>query len=361
MSNYELYSHQRSDKIKWVIAFTLIIVLIIGVFGSYVHLFGYFDKANEDKPTTEDSTSISSDEGSIRLTSLEAYSTEVNAIGETTVSKKITATVLPVDAPNKAIDWAITWCVPIEGKQVTEYLTVTPDSDGALSATITAHKAFPNATAYVTATTRVGGFTAQCLVTYDGKPETMTLVCNGETYTTTGTLYATAGNQYSMSINLDNTLHSVGSKYKEFEIVSVTGNGKFTLTKQYIVNGSVSSTADVVFDLEQGYYNYTDEVLGESKTLTISPNEFLTATLSGNTLNLNVIKSESSYSTQYPRTGYYFKYKGTYTDPRSGGVPDNCRWEIYLKETVSGKELLLYVDIESTVTSVSLNNTYIAI
>ena len=129
------------------------------------------------------------------------------------------------------------------------------------------------------------------------------------------------------------------------------------MTKQYIVNGSVSSTSEVVFNLEEGTYKYKDEVLGNDLTLTIKPEDFFTASVSGNKLTIKAIKSESSYSNGYPRTGYRFTYKGTYTDPRSGGVPDNCIWYVLVRDKVSGEESLLQIDIQSTVTSISLSDT----
>ena len=57
---------------------------------------------------------------------------------------------------------------------------------------------------------------------------------------TDGTVNLTAGTTNEITLNLKNTLGAVGSKYGDFEIVKVKGQGRFTLTKQYIVNGSVS-------------------------------------------------------------------------------------------------------------------------
>ena len=43
MSNNEFYTHKRSDTIKWIIAFTLIAVLLAGMIGAWVVLW-------DDKP-----------------------------------------------------------------------------------------------------------------------------------------------------------------------------------------------------------------------------------------------------------------------------------------------------------------------
>ena len=42
MENYELKRHQKSDVIKWIIAFALIFVLLAGLIGTWVVLFGLY-------------------------------------------------------------------------------------------------------------------------------------------------------------------------------------------------------------------------------------------------------------------------------------------------------------------------------
>ena len=353
---------EKTNKIKWIAVFTALILLFVGVIFSPVIAIGNkpveAKVADSIKSAVEPTETPVSDENiaPVALKMSKSFTTyAVN--GQQTVSKKITATVMPVDAPDKSVDWSIKWCTPIEGKDISEYLTLTPESDGALTATITALKGFEGGSAYVTATTRVGGFTATCLIMYDGKPESLSFIHNGKEITNTGTVNLTAGTTNEITLNLKNTLGAVGSKYGNFEIVKVKGQGRFTLTKQYIVNGSVSSTSEVVFNLEEGVYKYKDEVLGTDLTLTIKPEEFFTASVNGNKLTIKAIKSESSYATPYPRTGYRFTYKGTYTDPRAGGKPDNCIWYVLVRDKVSGEESLLHIDIQSTVTSISLSDT----
>lgn len=353
---------EKTNKIKWIAVFTALILLFAGVIFSPVIAIGNkpveAKVADSIKSAVEPTETPVSDENiaPVALKMSKSFTTYA-ANGQQTVSKKITATVMPVDAPDKSVDWSIKWCTPIEGKDISEYLTLTPESDGALTATITALKGFEGGSAYVTATTRVGGFTATCLIMYDGKPESLSFIHNGKEITNTGTVNLTAGTTNEITLNLKNTLGAVGSKYGDFEIVKVKGQGRFTLTKQYIVNGSVSSTSEVVFNLEEGTYKYKDEVLGNDLTLTIKPEDFFTASISGNKLTIKAIKSESSYATPYPRTGYRFTYKGTYTDPRAGGKPDNCIWYVAVRDKVSGEESLLQIDIQSTVTSISLSDT----
>ena len=156
---------EKTNKIKWIAVFTAIVLLFAGVISSLAIAIGNkpveAKVANDTKAAIEPTEKPVSDENiaPVALKMSKSFTTYA-ANGQQTVSKVITATVMPVDAPDKSVDWKIEWCTPIEGKDISEYLTLTPESDGALSATITALKGFEGASAYVTATTRVGGFSA---------------------------------------------------------------------------------------------------------------------------------------------------------------------------------------------------------
>ncbi len=61
-------------------------------------------------------------------------------------SVMLTATIKPDNADNKAVDWSVAFVDPSSewatGKTVTDYVTVTPSSDGALTATVNCLQAF---------------------------------------------------------------------------------------------------------------------------------------------------------------------------------------------------------------------------
>ena len=61
-------------------------------------------------------------------------------------AQRLTATITPANATNKEVDWTIAWVNPssswASGKTVTDYVTVTPTSDGALTANVECLQAF---------------------------------------------------------------------------------------------------------------------------------------------------------------------------------------------------------------------------
>ena len=287
-----------------------------------------------------------------------------------TVSKTLTATVLPEDAPDKSVDWDVAWGVPLEGEPaVTDYVTVTPQSDGSNVATVTAHQGFEGATIYVTVTTRVGGFSATCFVTYDGAPTQFSFVYGDDEITlpsAAAPLKLSAGQTHSVELKLDNVLGAVGSKYGDFEIEDIQMLGRFNAKRQYIVNAAVKHEDEIVINLESPTFKELEysgnSAIVEGDTITIDPSAFIDASIDGDVLKLTVKKSETSYKypSSFPRTGTYVTYASPYVDPRSDGTPDNCVMVIIVKEKISGISRYLYVDPISTVTGISVSDSSIS-
>lgn len=385
MSN--LNQHVKSDKVKWIvtgIALVLILAILGGVVAAVVtetNPKDWFEKPVEEQPETPDEETPLPDEDvsenetpapsvDSTISNSEhivlARSAAVTAAETNTVSVELTATVLPEDAPDKSVDWTVDWTVPVsEGAVLSDYVSVTPASDGSNVATVTFYQGFDGGSITVTATTRVGEFSATCLFLYEGAPERLGFEMNGVEYDSNDQIEVTAGQSYSVNLKLDNTLGQVGSKYGTFEIVEFRMQGRFNAIKKFIVNGSVSKSENVVIDLANPTFTcYGNTGGNDGITVTIDPSEFLDVSIDGDVLKITAKKNEASckYPDIYPRTGTQLLYDSPYVDPRfPGGVPDNCRWIVFVRDIVSGKEAMLYVDIVSTVTSISMSETVVYI
>ena len=85
----------------------------------------------------------------------------------------LTATITPSNAGDKGVDWSVNWndssAAWVSGKSVTDYITVTLPTDGALTATVTCKKAFGEKI-IVTATSRENRkYYAECMCDYSKK------------------------------------------------------------------------------------------------------------------------------------------------------------------------------------------------
>lgn len=196
------------SKVKQVvggIAVALALILAGGVCGGLLqHHYNW----GAEKPPVEDSTGgeekpensgggeVSTEAGvshGIKLAAVKLASSEYDEYGVSPLAETaytLTATITPADAANKAVDWTIafknassTWAT---GKTVTEYATVTPSSDGALTAVVENVAAFGEQIV-VKATSRDNTDAyATCTVEYLQRTTGYTLTLDGKTYSTTG-------------------------------------------------------------------------------------------------------------------------------------------------------------------------------
>ena len=148
-----------------------------------------------------------------------------DSVGEQkTVSKKIQAIIEPSTAKDVTVDWSVEWGEKQNGA-VTDYLTVTPDSDGSLSATVTCKQPFTGEIVVV-CVTRQGGYVATCTVTYAGQPTE--IIITGDTQETDGAYRFGIGNTYEYAVEMSNPFGGVGEKFNNVT-VSVTGVGQVIL------------------------------------------------------------------------------------------------------------------------------------
>ena len=179
MANNELHRHKKSDAIKWVAIFVIVILLALVVFALFAKVYnaacwlkrdygedgicarcGLVKPIDEDKPTDDDEQNadvgggMEMDEEKVIQNGIALLSTDIPRalFGEYDIApiaetaKQLTATITPADAENKVVDWSVAWkngsSTWAKGKTVTDYVTVTPTSDGALTANVACLKAF---------------------------------------------------------------------------------------------------------------------------------------------------------------------------------------------------------------------------
>lgn len=190
------------SKVKQVvggIACALALILVGGVCGGLLqHHYNW----GAEKPPVEDTTGgeekpgdstgggeVSTEAGvshGIKLAAVKLASSEYEAYGvsaQAETAYTLTATITPADAANKKVDWTIafknassTWA---SGKTVTEYATVTPSADGALTAVVENVAAFGEQI-IVKATSRDNAEAfATCTVEYLQRTTGYTLVLDG--------------------------------------------------------------------------------------------------------------------------------------------------------------------------------------
>lgn len=181
MSNYN--DNSWSDKFSWiitVIAMVLVAILSIGL------LCALFIQPQEDEPdktkqteqaAVNEQAAVIDGEGNA-MVSGKTYAMPQRMVFSATAAEAVTAsdgitltaTVSPETADNKAVDWAASFVNPssswASGKTVTDYVTVTPTSDGALTANVNCLKAFGEQIK-VTVTSRVNPEAkAECTLDY---------------------------------------------------------------------------------------------------------------------------------------------------------------------------------------------------
>lgn len=387
MSNNELYEHKRSDTVKWVLtlfAFILVGVMLAGI------ILGWFDK-KEEPPAEEEQTEQAAvmdgegnamDEDTIypmpekMSFSAAAFAQPLAQFGEpsgTTVTSpqsvdvRIEAYVYPESAANKAVDFSVAWGnAPTHGsEQVSNYLTVTPDSDGSTTATVSCKKSFGDDTIIITVTTREGGYTATCTVSFTGIASGIEITSSTATKKSTsarGEYYELGTSKtYTFNIGLTNAFNDAAGN---LSVTEIGGEGNM-----YFGNGSYN---------DGGYINFTDMV---QKSIGEFADDFITsATISGNTLTVKTGSKilENYYSSYGPDEYfitdiYYDRYvvemnddwsikdsSDTFRNQNAKSNAQNigsCYFYVTVKDSISGLTETVRLWLVSSVSGVSLSQT----
>ena len=199
-----------------------------------------------------------------------------------TLKQTLTATIRPATTANKEVDWTVAWADSTGAGDVSDYITVTPDSDGSTNATVTCYQPFTG-DIVITVITRDGGFTARCVCNYVGKPTSLTIEPTGATVTSDSdwnikVAEVKSGNTYHFDLLPSNVFGSVGDTFTPSYTVSIQVHGGITTPqKNYDSSGAVTGTVNGTVDLtvadlmeSQGYcYAYFPKTGGLHTFLTV--------------------------------------------------------------------------------------------
>ena len=177
----------KSNKIVTAVLAILLVIVIAGaaaLVGVLSNGFKDWTKFQPDEQTEQ--TDETADNGGaiigesvgngVKLMSAKIPVSEYAANGISPLAETaytLTATITPSYAANKTVDWSVAFVNPssswANGKTVTDYVTVTPTSDGALTATVSCLQAFGEQI-IVTVTSRENtDVSASCTVDYAQK------------------------------------------------------------------------------------------------------------------------------------------------------------------------------------------------
>lgn len=286
------------------------------------------------------------------------------------VSKTLTAYVYPEDATNVEVDWSIAWeSGSLINEDISNYLILEVEEDGSRVCTVTCIKGFEGSSATVTVTTRDGGYKDTCLCTYVGAPKALSLDFDGTIVNNASYLTVTNG-AYNGNIIMTNDLgtsidgsNAIGSGYGDYEITAMYASVKYYVIVEYVLNGSIVQTEDILIDTTDslnGYqYTISRSYQGNDLSLTIDASTFATASISDDVLTVNISKTQGSelYGNASTRTGWRVYYKGGYVDPRGDGEAQSCMIYIEYKEKLSGQSSMVIFNMVTSVSDVSLDHS----
>ena len=279
----------NKEKFKWIAVFTALILLFAGVISSLAIAIG--NKPAKVKPDGQENVSAATEDNPMVLLTMGEATivqaapevSKVDGVESVYVSQTVTATITPTTVVDKYVTWSVAWATdaPLKNSNISEYIKVTDESQGNLTATVNCYKSFKGSKAILTCTTRQGGKTGTVDIVYEGVPSSMVINApSGVTKYNLGKdsvdlLYV--GKTYSLNLAMDNIFHSVGSNFNDFT-VTVSGVGSVTC-------GTYSQSARGA-----GWSSHSN-VVDFSKIA----KEFVTCSTSGNTLSINVTKSFYDY------------------------------------------------------------------
>lgn len=262
-------------------------------------------KNNKDK--SKSSESEISVTPQLLLTSSEVSLLSVDVDGNECVSNKITARLYPETVLDTYVTWAVAWKddAPLKDKNISDYIKISSDSQGSLTAEVCCYKSFRGSEATLTCTTRQGGLTATARIIFEGLPSSLSITAeeglNQYNLGVDTVDLLLVGNTYSFGLSLDNVFHDVGDGYLDSLTVSVSGVGTATCMDYYSPQG------------RGGIWKSGTEKIVDLKSIV---NNFISVSIVENKLQISVLKGFYNYYESYTESGsdeQGFGYRDYYT------------------------------------------------
>lgn len=272
----------------------------------------------------------------------------------------LTATVLPEDAKNRNVEWALEWVSEEASGDPSDYITLVVSED-THSVELRCIKPFTDKNINVIVTTVVGNFSASCVCAYGAEPFSFkySLYAEDKGYSVAGQKYlgecVATELPYIYNISLvDRLLYNCPDDL-DLEVIDCGINGSVVMKKEYIVNGSVVHTENVTFNSVNGvltctYDNIPNHTYDGPYTTELRFEDFVTTIgTSGNLFTFIPERGIVGFvSSSNVRTGFKFTY-----------VSHDQNFDFYftLRDKTTGYEEFVYFDIVNSVESVSLDNS----
>ena len=256
-------AYKSNSNKFWTGFLAVLLVLVIAGTAALVGVLSDGFKNWDKFKTNEEQTEETADNGgaiigesvgsgvkvmSAKITSEDYAANGISPMAET--AYQLTATVTPQEATEKAVDWSVAFVNPSSewatGKTVTEYVTVTPTADGALTANVECLQAFGEQIK-VTVTSRSDeSKTASCTVDYAQRLEStfVTFAANanlsGDKAIVLNESYS-AGNWFVFDMFL-----SASSSDKKTPQLTYNTNEVYTLADEYTTTIEIVPSEELV-------------------------------------------------------------------------------------------------------------------
>lgn len=307
-------------KIKKLLSVFLVGILSLGVLA----LFGC-NKA-EDTALSEDSLIVTPNyKNGIEIVTL---SSETVVTGnEVYIQKTLQATITLADGTTSTeCTWSVAWGDNALDEDVANYIKVSPQTNPSI-VNVRCYKPFSGSTIIITA--RTNSSSASCVCEYVGIPTSFYFEYNDTVYNHYAELTLEKGT-YTFNLGLENALGPVNSSFANFEIGELTGSGTFIVNHNTVGYSGDVITNELTIDMSNVY------------------SDFITASVDGNVLTVNVLRTVNTYY----KNGIngWNEFKDFYYPPQGGGNPSSCTVTIPVNETNTGMQMLIVVRPISNVT-----------